>query len=315
MKFTEETLKLYAAPLSDTENEKCKHAIDEVRKALKKLYYTDDDKEIGILVPDTISYSISMRNYFSSEKVTIFIQGSYANNTCVRGDSDVDVAIVREDTSECVYGDSFKTYNPKKSEANKFKDIVEMALIKYFENGVQRKNKSILVKGNTYRKQSDVVPCMSTRHALTVYSPYDKTGIVIYADDGSIIYNFPKQHIENGKAKNKATNYYYKKMVRIIKKMRHLMNDIGYTSANNVSSFGLESLLWNVPDSIFTKYTPYRYEFGEIVTYLYQHASEFATYKEANSIKPLCPTGQDVIKYISFIKDLYSFYDYDIVER
>ena len=31
-------------------------------------------------------------NIFSSERVTIFLQGSYANNTCVRGDSDVDIA-------------------------------------------------------------------------------------------------------------------------------------------------------------------------------------------------------------------------------
>ena len=92
MKFTEEKIKLFAAPLSDTENEKCKHAIGEVRKALKGLNFTDDDKEIGTLVPNTNAYSISMRNIFSSERVTIFLQGSYANNTCVRGDSNVDIA-------------------------------------------------------------------------------------------------------------------------------------------------------------------------------------------------------------------------------
>ena len=33
MKFTEEQLKRYAAPLSDTENEKCLHAIKEIRDA------------------------------------------------------------------------------------------------------------------------------------------------------------------------------------------------------------------------------------------------------------------------------------------
>lgn len=52
MKFTEKMLHLYAAPLSDTENEKCKHAIDEIRKALKDLNYTDDNKKIETLVPD-----------------------------------------------------------------------------------------------------------------------------------------------------------------------------------------------------------------------------------------------------------------------
>ena len=33
MKFTEERLKLYAAPLSETENEKCKRAIKAIRDA------------------------------------------------------------------------------------------------------------------------------------------------------------------------------------------------------------------------------------------------------------------------------------------
>ena len=94
MKFTEERIRLFAAPLSDTENEKCKHAIGEIRKALKGLNYTDDGKEIGTLVPDTSAYSISMRSTLNSERVTIFIQGSYANNTCVRGDSDVDIAMI-----------------------------------------------------------------------------------------------------------------------------------------------------------------------------------------------------------------------------
>ena len=312
MKFTEERIRLFAAPLSDTENEKCKHAIGEIRKALKGLNYTDDGKEIGTLVPDTSAYSISMRSTLNSERVTIFIQGSYANNTCVRGDSDVDIAIVREDTTEYTQGQSFLTNNSKIIEAKAFKNAVERALKYYFYGDIQRKNKSILVKGNTYRKQADAVPCMSTRHASTTYSSYDKYGVVIYADDGSIIYNFPKHHIENGKTKNKNTNYYYKKMVRVIKKMRHLMSDSGYSSANNVSSFGLESLLWNIPDYVFTKYTTYKYEFGEIVSYLYQNTNSFAGYKEANGIKALCPTGYDVNKYASFVRDLYSFYDYDI---
>ena len=37
VKFTEAMLKSYAQPLSDTENEKCKHAIREIRDALKEL--------------------------------------------------------------------------------------------------------------------------------------------------------------------------------------------------------------------------------------------------------------------------------------
>lgn len=51
MKFKESTLKLYAAPLSSTEDAKCKRAIEAIRDALKDLGYTDDQKDIGLLEP------------------------------------------------------------------------------------------------------------------------------------------------------------------------------------------------------------------------------------------------------------------------
>ena len=59
MKFKESTLKLYAAPLSSTEDAKCKRAIEAIRDALKDLGYTDDQKDIGLLESDTLSYSIT----------------------------------------------------------------------------------------------------------------------------------------------------------------------------------------------------------------------------------------------------------------
>ena len=140
-------------------------------------------------------------------------------------------------------------------------------------------------------------------------------GIVITPDHGNRIINYPEQHIANGRKKNTDTNRYYKKMVRIIKKMRYLMSDYGYKEADQVSSFGLESLLWNLPDDLFMRYSTYRYEFGEIVEYLYTNKDEIDTYKEANGIKLLCPTSIDVKNYRNFVDQLYLFYDYDIREE
>ncbi len=317
MKFNESTLKAYAAPLSDTEDLKCKRAIEAIRDALKDLGYTDDQKPIVPMEPDTLAYSVAMRNKAGSEKVTVFIQGSYANNTCVRGESDVDIAVVHESNFEYAFGEKFSdSTTNKRTEAVAFKNAVERTLKKCFPGYVQRKNKSIKVDGNTYRKQADVVPCLSMHyfyrfHLKDYFSFLD--GVVIYADDGSVIRNFPKQHIANGRAKNVRTDHYYKKMVRIIKKMRYIMSNCGYTSANDVSSFGLESLLWNVPDSEFTKYRYYYcYGFKEIVDYIYEHKYMLSVYKEANGIKPLCPQQEDVDKYSKFINDLYVFFQYEL---
>ena len=49
------------------------------------------------------------------------------------------------------------------------------------------------------------------------------------------------------------------------------MLDLGYSSANNVSSFGLESLLWNIPNEVFTKYYSLGFVFSEVIDYLYKN--------------------------------------------
>ena len=324
MKFTEEELKLYAAPLSETENQKCLNAIGMVRDALKNIGFTDDGKDIQKLYDDTYAYSLEMRSSSGTRKVRLFIQGSYANNTNVRTQSDVDIAVVQEEiftteyrSASSAFPQSDRDYNfcTAAPAAKSFKDEVQECLEKKFGKDVERKNKSIKIHGNTYRKDADSVPCRRYRDYRNDYKKDESNyipGVVIIPDYGSRIINYPEQHIANGRKKNIKTNRYYKKMVRIIKKMRYLMCECGYKEAEQVSSFGLESLLWNLPDSLFMKYYTYRFEFGEIVNYLYNHKNEVGSYKEANGIKTLCPTLEDVEKYKKFIDQLYMFYDYDI---
>lgn len=319
MKFTDERLKLYAAPLSDTENDKCLRAIKAIRDALKKLGYHTDSDAVLPLEKDTYAYAVTLRKYYSNEEIEIFIQGSYANNTCVRGESDVDIAVVRRDIFEYAWGKEFSSYIrgfEHKVEAAVFKNTVEKALKDYFTSlYVHRKNKSIKVDGNTYRKQADTVPAFGIHHYYKSeekdYSHYNE-GITIYADDGEVINNFPKQHIANGRTKNVVTNHYYKKMVRIAKKMRYLMEDYGYTGAQNVSSFGVESLLWNIPNDVFKRYSTYRFAFGEVVDYLYENKNKLSYFREANGIKKLCPNTAILQNYKTFIDELHGFYDYDI---
>lgn len=327
MKFKENDLKIYAAPLSETENKKCINAISMVRDALKDLGFTDDGKNIEKLYADTYAYSLNMRSLIGSRKVHLFIQGSYANNTNVRTQSDVDIAVVQEDLFKTEYRSSTSLYPQSDSDYGfitapaadeTFKDEIQKCLELKFGADVERKNKSIKIHGNTYRKDADVVPCQRYRDYRNDYQKNVNNyicGVVITPDHGNKIINYPEQHIANGRKKNNDTNRYYKKMVRIIKKMRYLMCDCGYEEAKQVSSFGLESLLWNLPDDVFMRYSIYRYEFGEIVDYLYKHMEEFSSYKEANGIKKLCSTTSELINYKKFIERLYKFYEYDITEE
>lgn len=323
MKFTENQLRQYAAPLSETENQKCLNAIGMVRDALRELGFTDDNKAISTLYEDTYSYALEMRSITGSRKVKLFIQGSYANNTNVRTESDVDIAVVQEEVFTTEYRNSTSMYPQTDkdygfSEASpatiSFKDEVQQCLEKKFHNDVERKNKSIKIHGNTYRKDADTVPCRRYRDYRQDFSQNANNyigGIVIIPDQGYRIINYPEQHISNGRTKNVSTNHYYKKMVRILKKIRYIMCEYNYSIANEVSSFGLESLLWNLPDSLFTKYSSYKYIFDDIVEYLYNNKNLLGTYKEANGIKLLCPTAQDQNNYMLFIDLLERFYEYE----
>ena len=56
MKFTEDKLKLFAAPLSETENQKCLNAIGMIRDSLNMMGFTDDGKSVSRLYEDTYAY-------------------------------------------------------------------------------------------------------------------------------------------------------------------------------------------------------------------------------------------------------------------
>lgn len=323
MKFSEEQLKQYAAPLSDTENQKCLNAIGMVRDAMKSLGFTDDGSTIKKMYEDTYAYTLEMRSISGGRKVRLFLQGSYANNTNVRTQSDVDIAVVQEDvftteyrTDSNTFPQSDKDYNfcTASSSEISFKDEVQKCLEKKFGKDVERGDKSIKIHGNSYRKDADVVPCRRYRDYRKDYrKDVDNyvPGVIIISDRGEIVINYPEQHISNGRKKNNETNRYYKKMVRIIKMLRYLMCRCGYKEADDVSSFGLESLLWNLPNALFTKYGMLCYGFEEIVNYLYQNKDELHSYKEANGIKPLCISAGDIEKYKRFIDRLFVFYEYD----
>ncbi|NOU84245.1 nucleotidyltransferase [Paenibacillus sp. LMG 31460] len=321
MKFTEKQLLTYAAPLSESEEERCKNAIRMIRDAMKLIGYTDNDKEIYQYEGETTAYALEL-NATSGRKIFLLVQGSYANNTNVRTQSDVDVAVILESTFIPEYRATIKSENYGFTDATftvkQLKDEVESALKTKFNNeGIERNDKSIKVHGNSYRVDSDVVPSYRYRDYRGDYN-FSTTnyvgGIEIRPDSGGKIINFPEQHIKNGKRKNNETNHKFKKHVRIIKKMKSLIKESGYSLPTSISSFGLESLLWNIPNTVYAKYSFLRYTFHELLIYLKNDLENLENYKEANGVKPLFTSTAQKDDYATFIKMLSEYYQYDITE-
>jgi hypothetical protein len=76
-------------------------------------------------------------------------------------------------------------------------------------------------------------------------------GICFYAPDGSLIINYPKQHLENCTAKHQGTRSWFKPTVRICKNMRNRMIDRGMIEEGLAPSYYLEGMLYNVPSEKF----------------------------------------------------------------
>lgn len=252
------------------------------------------------------------------------MQGSYANKTNIRSQSDVDIAVVQKEINqEEVFKARYRNgitathYNFSKAPTltKPFKEEVEECLRENFGSDVERGNKSIKINGSTYRKDADVVPCMRCRDYRDDYD-FDEdnyvAGIAITSDSGEIIYNYPEQHLANGAEKNNNTNHYYKRMVRIIKNMQHAMKEAVNPSAWDISSFGLESLLWNIPDNVFCEYQnqPFLFAFANVVNYLSSNTSLIRDFKEINGVQLLYPSTLDIRKCNNFIKALKGFYQY-----
>lgn len=227
----------WSKPPSQTEADKIENAVSAIRKALD----ADD---------------------FLAEHARVFVQGSYRNRVNIRQDSDVDIGVLyvgntfyseyplgktKED-----FGNTTGTYH-----YSEFKNRIEKALVARFgQSSVARGNKAFDVHANTYRVDADVVP-------LFVHRCYRENGSYICGtqlnpDRGRAIVNWPErlyddphwppQHYENGVRKNEATSRTYKGVVRILKKLKHVLLERGVPEAQSIPGFLVECMVWNVPN-------------------------------------------------------------------
>lgn len=193
---------------------------------------------------------------FNDCSLTVYAKGSYANNTNVKADSDVDIAVqcgnvvYWEEATPGVHPSSTPyrgIWTP-----SRLRSELETALKAKFPGQVHSSGSTAFrVNSNTARVDADVVPCFNYRYYFS--SDNYREGAKVIKTDGASLVNYPQQQITNGTNKNSRTNTYYKKAVRIMKRVENAMVDAG--AHREVPSFFVECLVYNCPDSIFLKPT------------------------------------------------------------
>ncbi len=195
---------------------------------------------------------------------SIFLQGSYGNDTNVYRDSDVDIVIRLNDTyyydngafSEGAKANFTKAFSAATYGYDEFKAEVLAWLTKKFGASVRPGTKAIFIEGSGSRRDADVLVCTKYRRyredSNGTDNKYDE-GICFFRTDGKRIENFPMRHSDNCTTKHQASNGWFKPMVRVYKNIRNRMVDEKVIKDGLAPSYFVEGMLWNVPISNFGK--------------------------------------------------------------
>lgn len=296
----EDTLTAWAKGPSETETDKCNNAERAIKEALRA------DRFLERL----------------PTKPRVFVQGSYRANTNVRQDSDVDICILLPDTY--IYDLQFSDIQDKDEPGKPgsityadFRNAVESALVSHFERrNVTRGNKAFDVHSNSYRVDADVVAAFEYHRYRNRQPdgslPYDE-GIIFFPDAGGQVVNYPEQTHQNGIEKNNTTGRVYKRAIRILKRTRNAMQDAGISAANDIGSFLIESLVWNVPDDYFAEDT-YRNVMQNVLAHTFNATlkdEDCAEWGEVNELKYIFKGNAPLRKKVhAFLSAAWDYLDY-----
>jgi hypothetical protein len=257
---------------------------------------------------------------YADQSYSVFLQGSYGNDTNIYADSDVDTVIrldsmFRRDLSQ-LPPEQQTLYHQTFSDATytfaEFKQGVNTRLINAFGAGdVTPGDRAFHIKPNSSRRSADVVACHEYRRYIRFNGVYDQeyvSGIIIPGTSKGDIINYTKLHSENLTAKHQSTNSWLKPTIRIFKNMRNKLIDDGVISDDTACSYYIEGMLYNVPNDKFG--SSYGDTFCNALNWL----------RKTERSKLLCPNRQywllgnsnvqwTVEKYDQFLSALAAFWN------
>ncbi len=261
------------------------------------------------LTADSIRNALNIYNYWpEGVDFEVYLQGSYKNDTNIRGDMDVDVVVQLSSTFYSNLSEDQKRILgiiPASYGWSNFRTDVLQALKNYYgQSQITEGNKSIKIRASTGRLPADVVVCCQYIKYRTV-SNYDYIeGMCFWTrNDNRQVINYPKLHYDNGVSKHQNTDDWYKRIVRMFKNIRNYLID-GYKIPENlVPSYFLECMLYNVPND---KFGPtYPDTFCNVVNWLNKvNLDNFVCQNEQLKLFGTTPEQWDTDKANTFIQNL-----------
>jgi hypothetical protein len=230
----------------------------------------------------------------------VYAKGSYANQTNVRQDSDVDIVV---ENRRLYYSDyiDFKTAAAATPEPDTsdytgiwtpetWRSEVESALKNHFNPADVDTEGSVAitiaeVPGS--RPSADVVPAFEYRRYDTPDRRATHHGSKVFKKTGGVLINYPFQQLTNGNSKDRRTSGKYKEFARALKNGENALVDANLMDGK--PSYLMECLAYNVADRNLTQgYTRsawFQYALATLYNQLRPAEYEHDQWVEPNELK------------------------------
>lgn len=231
--------------------------------------------------------------------IKVYAKGSYANQTNVRLDSDVDIVVENRDLYYYDYwprgsapapDPRASRYEGRWDDPTEWRAQVTSALCNAFGSSqVDTSGKVALTVSEVTgsRPSADVVPSF-------LYSRYDSPdrsivheGSRVFTSDGQTVNNFPAQQKANGAEKDRLTSGRYKKFVRALKSAENRLAEDGVIK--DLPSYFMECLVWNIPNDVIRLGTTFddgfRMTLAHLVANLHEPNFDTEKWEEPNGLK------------------------------
>lgn len=242
---------------------------------------SDTEKDRQDRAERMIKDAVAAHPAFKDISPKVFAKGSYANNTNVRIDSDVDIVVqcpglcyFEYFTKESAEDKSITPYTPGWTPTLWRQEVTE-ALVNCFGVSEVDDSGSVAItisEKDGSRPSVDVVPGFS-------FVRYDRPdqgianwGSKIFNKSGSPIVNWPQQQLDNGIEKNKATGQRYKNFVRVLKNAENHL--VAVREIEEKPSYLMECLVWNVPNTTLSNAATLEGAFREVLVWLWKQLDE-----------------------------------------
>ncbi len=220
----------------------------------------------------SVRHALSLSATLAGKNYEVFLQGSYKNDTNIRGDSDVDIVVQYNGAwhydltalpppQRTHYE---QTYGTATYQWPHFRADVLAALRGHYGVGAITEGSNaitIAAAAGSGRLLADVIVALQFRKYLWFNGLNNEgwtEGIAFHHRfDNRLVINFPKPHYQRGVEKNAAhcTGGRYKPSVRMMKNARSRLVVSGAIADGLAPSYFVESLVFNVPDGLFTAST------------------------------------------------------------